>query len=70
MKRGHWMKEEISVYFRIAFRGAGVAGQDTGPAWMGSGKRQFNRRLLRGKGRATFPPNVTLKKWTATTACD
>jgi len=25
------MKEEISVYFRTAFRGAGVAGQDTGP---------------------------------------
>jgi len=56
------MKEEISVYFRTAFRGAGVAGPDTGPAWMGSEKRQFDRRLQRGKGRATFPPNGTLKK--------
>jgi len=62
MKRGYLTKEEIAVYFRTAFRGAGVAGQDTGPAWMGSEKRQFDRRLQRGKGRATFPPNVTLKK--------
>lgn len=30
MKRGHWIKEEISVYFRMAL-GRGVAGQEQAP---------------------------------------
>jgi len=45
------MKEEISVYFR----GAGVAGQDTGPAWMGRGKRPVLRVVAAWEGRSILP---------------
>jgi hypothetical protein len=48
------MKEEISVYFRMAFQD-GRCGAGTGPAWMGSGKRSALEWLQRGKGTAPFP---------------
>jgi hypothetical protein len=31
MKRGHLIKEEISVYFRVAFRGLRVSGKEQLP---------------------------------------
>jgi proteic killer suppression protein len=48
------IKEEISVYFRMVL-GRGVAGQDTGPAWMGAENARYYGRLQRGKGEAPFP---------------
>jgi len=40
MKRGHVIKEEISVYFRIAFR---VASRQEQAAEVGSGERASGR---------------------------
>lgn len=44
------MKEEISVYFRMAFRD-GRCGAGYSPAWMGSGKRPALWAVAAGEGR-------------------
>ena len=56
MKRGHLIKEEISVYFRMVLR-RGVAGKER-PRMDGKRKTHGTigyRRLLRGKGESTLP---------------
>jgi hypothetical protein len=54
MKRGHLIKEEISVYFRMVL-GRGVAGKETAPhGWEAENARYFGRSQ-RGKGAAPFP---------------
>jgi hypothetical protein len=54
MKRGHLMKEEISVYFRMVL-GMGVVGKEQ-PRMGGKRKTPGTiGRLQRGKGGAPFP---------------
>jgi proteic killer suppression protein len=55
MKRGHLMKEEISVYFRMAFQGRALRGRTQAPhGWEAENARHYGR-LQRGKGGASFP---------------
>jgi len=57
MKRGHWIKEEISVYFRMIL-GRGVAGKER-PRMDGKRKTPGTiGRLQRGKGEAPFPKRM------------
>ena len=69
MKRGHWMKEEISVYFHMAFRD-GRCGAGTGPAWMGSGKRYALGTVAAREGHGTLPEKAWTWRKTPASAID
>jgi hypothetical protein len=53
------MKEEISVYFRIAFEGRALRGKIQAPHGWEAENAPHLERLQRGKGAASFP-----KVWT------